>query len=252
MLRVVYLLIHQKKTAVCVCVVCVCVCAPSPCRTSSADWVAHTCRCCCSSPPYRRSTEGSSRDVEVRPCLSLEAGARRLAAHLQVRDVAVDVHGGGDAVLGDVLVVVGVRLAVDGVDAGKRNPLLAQSHVAVSGESARWLGSVHTWTCTPPPPQSIIPTSAGLSPPRETAWRPSLGRWPAAPPTPWSCGCSSPEASRPRGSLGTRRLPESGKAWGGGGGRPTCLSTTTMEIHQHYNVAPDVTRRGRNCPQNFL
>lgn len=48
-------------------------------------------------------------------------------------DVSVDVHGGGDAVLGDVFVVVWVRLTVNRVDAGDGNSLLAQGYVTVNG-----------------------------------------------------------------------------------------------------------------------
>lgn len=56
----------------------------------------------------------------------------RRATDLQVRDVPVDVHGGGDAVFRDVLEAVGVRLAVHAVDAGDGDPLLAQSDVTAN------------------------------------------------------------------------------------------------------------------------
>lgn len=52
--------------------------------------------------------------------------------HLQVCYVPVDVHGRGDAVFGNVFVVVWVRFAVDRVDAGKGDSLLAQGYVTVN------------------------------------------------------------------------------------------------------------------------
>lgn len=60
----------------------------------------------------------------------------RRATDLQVRDVPVDVHGGGDAVFGDVLEAVGVRLAVHAVDAGDGDPLLAQGDVTANTAQA--------------------------------------------------------------------------------------------------------------------
>lgn len=61
-------------------------------------------------------------------------------AHLQVRDVAVDVHGGRLAVLRDVLVILGARLAVHPVDTGNGHVLIAPGHVpGKRGDGAGWL-----------------------------------------------------------------------------------------------------------------
>lgn len=53
-----------------------------------------------------------------------------------MRYVPVDVHGGGDAVFGDVFVAVWIRFAVDRVDAGDGDPLLPQSYVPVNRADA--------------------------------------------------------------------------------------------------------------------
>lgn len=50
-------------------------------------------------------------------------------AHLQVSDVAVDVHGGRLTVLGDVLVVLWAGLPIHAIDTGNRHVLITPSHV---------------------------------------------------------------------------------------------------------------------------
>lgn len=110
----------------------------SPCRTSTVDSAVHTCRCWWNSPPYRRSTVGSGthththKKVIVGRFTGRRLDGSRRTTHLQVRDVPVDVHGRGDAVLRDVLEAVGVRLAVHAVDAGDGDSLLAQSDVTAN------------------------------------------------------------------------------------------------------------------------
>lgn len=57
-----------------------------------------------------------------------------------MRDVAVDVHGGRLAVLRDVLVILGARLAVHPVDTGNGHVLIAPGHVpGKRGDGAGWL-----------------------------------------------------------------------------------------------------------------
>lgn len=47
-------------------------------------------------------------------------------------NVPVDVHGGSDAVFGDVFETVWISLTVDGIDTWDGNSFLPQSYVAVN------------------------------------------------------------------------------------------------------------------------
>lgn len=54
----------------------------------------------------------------------------RVASHLQMRNVAVDVHRRSLAVFRNVFVIRGAALVVHGVDAGDRHVLVALRNVA--------------------------------------------------------------------------------------------------------------------------
>ena len=58
------------------------------------------------------------------------------APHLQVGDVAVNVHGGRLAILRDVLIILGARLPIHAVDAGDGHVLRAPSHIPGKGNGA--------------------------------------------------------------------------------------------------------------------
>lgn len=49
-------------------------------------------------------------------------------------DVPVDVHRGGDTVLGHVFVIAGAGLTVHGIDTGNGDPLIAPGNVPARGE----------------------------------------------------------------------------------------------------------------------
>lgn len=51
-------------------------------------------------------------------------------------DVSINVHRGGDAVLRNVFVVAGTRLAVHRIDAGNGDPLITPGNVSVSGRNS--------------------------------------------------------------------------------------------------------------------
>lgn len=70
-------------------------------------------------------------------------GRPRPRTHLQVGDVAVNVHGGCLTVLRDILVILGAGLPVHAIDTGNGHVLIAPSHVpAEDGEKvmAGWNG----------------------------------------------------------------------------------------------------------------
>lgn len=63
-------------------------------------------------------------------------GGAQGCTHLQVGDVAVNVHGGGLAVLRDVLVILRARFPIHSVDAGNGHVLIASSHIPAA--RGRW------------------------------------------------------------------------------------------------------------------
>lgn len=56
-----------------------------------------------------------------------------MASHLQMCNVAVDVHRRSLAVFGDVFVIRGTAFVIHGVDAGDRHVLVALRNVAETG-----------------------------------------------------------------------------------------------------------------------
>lgn len=64
----------------------------------------------------------------------------RPPTHLQVSDVAIDVHGGRLAVLRDVLVILRAGLPIHTVDTGNGHVLIAPSHVPAE-DGKKGLGS---------------------------------------------------------------------------------------------------------------
>lgn len=92
---------------------------------STYQWKAHT---------VRAGSSGGN------PCGPKPQGpAPPTTADLQMGDVPVNVHGGRHAVLRNIFVVAGARLAVHSVDTRDGDSLIASSNVSATGKGGHYL-----------------------------------------------------------------------------------------------------------------
>lgn len=92
---------------------------------STYQWKAHT---------VRAGSSGGN------PCGPKPQGpAPPTTADLQMGDVPVNVHGGCHAVLRNIFVVAGARLAVHSVDTRDGDSLIASSNVSATGKGGHYL-----------------------------------------------------------------------------------------------------------------